>query len=152
MQKTDRIAQALLLTPHRYPTKKPTMHITNISSDKDVFYEADMDITPPLPPPGEQTESAKSRNNRPARFLVAGSLPIPRLTSKKRMRSRSRSPARTMQNGLTSPKKNLTPRENNKEMASSLSFTQPKRVPMGLRDLNAVSTRSIRPPNSSPLA
>ncbi len=151
-QETDCIAQALLLTPHRYPTNKPTTRIINISLDKDVFYEADIDITPPLSPPGEQTENAKSKNNRPARFLVAGSLLIARLTSKKHMRSRSRSPVRTIRNGLTSPKKNFTPRENNKEMASSLSFTQSKRTPMGPRDTNAVSTRSMRPPNSSPLA
>ncbi len=66
-----------------------------------------MYITSPLPSPGEQTESAKSRNNRQARFLVAGSLPIPGLTPKKRTHSRSKFPARTMQNGLISPEKTL---------------------------------------------
>ncbi len=44
------------------------------------------------------------------------------------------------------------PRENNKEMASLLSSTQPKQAPIGLQDPNAVSITSIEIPNSLLLA
>ncbi len=150
-QEIDRIAQALLLTPHCYLTKAAIMRTSGTTSDKDVFYEADMDITPFLPP--QQEKPGKDKNvNRPARFLVAGNLPIPRRSSQKRMRSRFRSPTKAIRNGWTSPKKSLTSRGNVTETPASTSSTQTKRTPLGPRDPNAVSTRSMGPLDSSPLA
>ena len=150
-QEIDRIAQALLLTPHCYPTKNAIMRTSGTTSDKDVFYEADMDITPSLPP--QQKQRGKDNNvNRPARNLVAGNLPIRRRSSQKRMRSRFGSPTKATRNGWISPKKSLTSRENVTETPASTSSTQTKWTSMGPRDPNAVSTRSLGPPDSSPLA
>ncbi len=150
-QEIDRIAQALLLTPHRYLTKAVIMHTSSTTLDKDVLYKANMDITPSFLP--QQEKSGTDKNvNRLARFLVAGNLPIPRCLSQKRMRSRSRSPTKATRNGWTSPKKSLTSCENVTETPTSTSSTQTKRTPLGSRDPNTVSTRSIGQSDSFPLA
>lgn len=143
-QEIERIAQARASTPYRYPMKS----ITNTSAtssptrDEEVFEDC-MDIRP------DQLSTNSKKPPRAPKFLAAGGLPIPQLSQKKPPRSRSRSPVKTTRNSqLASPKKSLTPRNPNGENPHS-KISQSDRPPLGPRDLNAVSTRSMGIVNST---
>lgn len=127
------------------------MRTFGITSNKDVFYKVDMDITSSLSLQQEQPEKDKNVN-RPARFLVVGNLPIPRYSSLKRMQLTSRSLTKAIRNGGTSPIKSFILYKNVTKTPTSTSSTQTKQIPLGLWDSNAVSIRLIRPPDSSLLA
>lgn len=106
-----------------------------------------MDMQEPAEEPSRVLLGKKRGASKATRFLAAGGPPIPNVSQRQRPRSRSRSPTRENRNNAISPQKNFaTPRLGSGEKASQ---SQTIRAPLGPRDPNAVSTRSMRNLESS---
>lgn len=116
-------------------------------SNDDPFAGDEMDTQEPIEEPPRLLPGKKRAPSKTAKFLAAGGPPIPNLSQRQRPRSRSRSPTGENRINAISPQKNLaTSRLSGGEKSSQ---SQTTRAPLGSRDPNAVSTRSMRNLESS---